>query len=86
MDSISSASQLQVIVGDELMARICEGMAGQRIYIPQTPPDMVRDHRIYLEFNAVLHDAPSVGSAYVQVAQMEDVSPRTIQRVICGIN
>ena len=82
METISSASLLQQIVGDELMRVICDQLGGQHVYIPYTMP--FRDAQIAAEFNTVIHQAASVGSAYAQVGETFGVSPRTVRRVIAG--
>ena len=82
MNTTSGASQLMGIVGPELMDEICNALGGQTIYIPCRSPDFARDNRVCAEFNEVIHEAPSVGSAYARVAAIEDVSPRTVQRII----
>ena len=84
MRDTSAASELTLIVGEDLMAEICEAFGGQTIYIPSRVPDFTRDFRIQLEFNEALHTATTAGSAYIQVAQQEGISPRTVQRVILG--
>lgn len=84
MITTSAASELLSIVGPETMQQICDTFGGQSIYIPKRVPDMMRDHRICLEFNAAIHSAPSVGSAYVQVGEMEGLAPRTIRSIISG--
>ncbi len=84
MNATSAASELLLIVGDATMQRICDAFGGQSIYIPQRVPDFARDHRVWLEFNEVIHSATSVGSAYVQVGEMEGLAPRTIRSIICG--
>ena len=66
------------------MRRICDAFGGQSVYIPQRVPDFARDHRVCLEFNELIHTSPSVSSVYVQVGEMEDISPRTVQRIVCG--
>ena len=83
MSEMSAASELLAIVGEDLMAEICEAFGGQTIYIPTRAPDFARAHRIHLEFNEAIA-ASTVGSAYIQVAQKEGLSPRTVQRVILG--
>ena len=84
MDTISAATQLHQIVGDDLMERICDTFGGQSIYIPQRIPDFARDDRVCLEFNEIIHTTTSVGSAYVKVGEKEGISPRTVQRIISG--
>ena len=81
---MNTTNELLSIVGEVTMQRICDAFGGQSIYIPQRVPDLARDHRICLEFNEAIHAAPSVGSAYVQVGEMENVSARTVQRIVCG--
>ena len=84
MNSISAATQLHQIVGDDLMEQICDAFGGQAIYIPQRIPDMTRDYRVCREFNDIIHTEPSVGSAYVKIGEKEGLSPRTVQRIIGG--
>ena len=84
MNDTSAASQIMDIVGEDLMAEICDALGGQTVYIPTRVPDFARDHRICLEFNEAVHSTSTVGSAYVKVAQLEGISPRTVQRAILG--
>ena len=84
MDTLSAASQLHAIVGDELMIEICTVFGGQAIYIPQHIPDPERDGKMVADFNQRLHEAASVGNAYVQIGEDYGVSPRTVQRIVCG--
>ena len=86
MNTTSAASELMAIVGPGVMQQVCDAFGGQTIYIPHTAPDPERDHRICTEFNEVIHESASVGSAYIHVGVTEGVSPRTVQRVICGRN
>ena len=84
MDTASAATIIGQIVGDELMSEICDALGGQTAYIPRQPPDFARDHRVCLEFNEVIHTAASAGRAYAIVGKMENLSPRTVQRIISG--
>ena len=81
---MNTTNELLSIVGEVTMQRICDAFGGQSIYIPQRVPDLARAHRVCLEFNQMIHSSASVGSAYVQVGEMEDISARTVQRIVCG--
>ena len=84
MDTLSAASQLHRIVGDDFMIEICTVFGGQTVYIPQHIPDPERDSKMTADFNRILHESTSVGSAFVQIGEAYDVSPRTVRRAVCG--
>ena len=79
---MSAATVLRDMVGDEMMQRICDTFGGEHIYLPETPPG--RSRLILEQFNAEISMSASVHSAYETVAKEFDVSPRTVQRVVCA--
>jgi len=80
----TTADELCELIGEDAMERIRRRFGGCRVYIPHAP--RVKTQKIVADFNRVIHSAASVGVAYETVAHENDVSPRTVRRIICGGN
>ena len=77
---MSQARRLEAIIGRELMDRVCAEFGGERVYIPTSPPH--RREEIVVTFNHTIGDAPSVMTAYEEVADVTGYSVRTVQRAV----
>jgi len=80
---MSAATDIQAIVGEELMQRICRKLGGMRIYIPHSPPIAERRNReIVKQFYSLRVSGQTAMSAYHTLSEQYDLSERWVQEIV----
>lgn len=83
MNETSALAIIQSIVSADEMAEIRRQLGGERIYIPARQP--LDGREVCDEFLGIVHGGSTTMSAYQQLAEEHNVSPRTIMRTITGV-